>query len=149
MLLSVALIDWLSRYVYDLMLLVYSLVNIALGLINGVDIFSQALAVGCGLSLYAVIYWAVRLAFKKEAFGAGDVLFLGAIGVVLSLADTILVGLLAFYVAFLQLAIIFLVGRQTRVQAAAPFAPAMALAGVVIYFARDLLIQFMIKLALF
>ncbi len=134
MLLSVAVIDLLSQYIYDAMLLFYSIIHLVLIVWqNGLQL-KNSYGIITGVVFYGILYIVTHLIYKREAFGMGDVLFLAAMGVVLDAPDIFAVGLLAFYVSLPHLLIHVVVGRALKRQAEIAFAPSMAIAGVIIYF---------------
>ncbi len=136
MLLSVATIDLLTHYIYDSMLLAYSLLNgILMWLIDGWQ-WTDGYGIIVGLLFYGIIYWLARLFYKREAFGMGDVLLLAAVGVVQSAKETFFSGMLAFYVALLFLLVQFLIGGITKRDQAVAFAPSITIAAMIIYFMR-------------
>ncbi len=134
MLLSVAVIDLLSQYIYDLMLLVYSIINFVLiAWCNGFAI-ENSYGIITGALFYGIIYLIARVVYRREAFGLGDVLLLAAIGVVFDAPTTFAVGLLAFYVAIFYLIVQFFVKRVLGRHAEIAFAPSMAVAALLLYF---------------
>ncbi len=136
MLLSVATIDLLTHYIYDSMLLAYSLLNgILMWLIDGWQ-WADGYGIIVGLVFYGIIYWLTRLFYKREAFGMGDVLLLAAVGVVQSTKATFFSGMLAFYVALLFLLVQFLIGGISKRDQAVAFAPSITIAAMIIYFMR-------------
>ncbi len=136
MLLSVAVVDLLTQYIYDLMLLSYSAINLALiWSLHGIKL-ANFYGGAVGFALYGAVYGLARLFYDREAFGMGDVFLLAACGIVLSVKATVLVALLAFYVALLQLVIYFVVKRILRCDTALAFAPAIGIAATIIYFVQ-------------
>ncbi len=141
MLLSVAIIDLLSQYIYDAMLLLYSIGNLVLVIwLNGLH-FKNGYGIITGALFYGIIYLVSRLIYRREAFGLGDVLFLAAIGVVLDATSTFAVGLLAFYVAIMHLLIQLFINRALGRQDELAFAPSIAVAGLLLYFFKAPLLQ--------
>ncbi len=134
MLLAVALIDLLSQYIYDAMLLSFSAINLLVMIWQSGFHLKNLYGVITGAVFYGILYIVTRLIYKREAFGMGDVLFLMAIGVVLDASATFAVGLLAFYISLLHVLIQFVVNRVLNRQDEIAFAPSMAVAGLIIYF---------------
>ncbi len=142
MLTSVALVDLFSQYIYDYMLIAYSLINFGIGAVmRGISIDSVA-GIVTGLFFYGIIYTVARFVYKREAFGMGDVLLLAAIGVVLDARSTFIVGFLAFYVSLVHLLIQFIVNRRLNRKEAIAFGPSIAVAGLVVYYAVDKILTF-------
>jgi len=93
-----------------------------------------------GFGFYLAIYWVAKFFYKKEAFGYGDVIFMGVIGLFLGLQYTILASLLTFYVALVFIVIFAIVGKLTSRKAEVAFAPYMALsAWIVSYFGKNII----------
>ncbi len=134
LLLAVAIIDLYSHYIYDVMLLLYSVINIVLfNWINGLQL-KNGYGIITGFIFYGIIYVVTRLVYKREAFGLGDVLFLAAIGVVFDGLTTFAIGLLAFYVSVVHVLIQFVVDRALNRKSEIAFAPSIAVAGLLVYF---------------
>lgn len=114
---------------------------------GGPDQFLQAIGAtfigylsGCG------IVWAVRilgtLSFGREAMGLGDVHLMGAVGAVLGWFDPLLV----FFIApFIGLAWVLVVGCLAAVAHTSrrelPYGPHLAVATVLLFFARPLVVD--------
>ncbi len=123
-------IDFFSYYIYDIVLLGFSIAHLGITLVYyGFEGLKHSI-VGAvvGFVFYGLIYFLAKLYYKKEAFGFGDVLFLAAIGVVLGAWWTFIVGVMAFYLALILILLNKLVKRKTGLKSEIPFGPAMALA---------------------
>ncbi|MCA0386462.1 MAG: A24 family peptidase [Firmicutes bacterium] len=99
-----------------------------------------------GFALYGLIYLVAKAIYKKEAFGFGDVLFMGAIGLFLGPWNTLLAGVLTFYVALVLILVQKVIGKVLNRTSEVAFAPYMAIAaGVVSLFSRSI-VELYIKL---
>jgi len=99
-----------------------------------------------GFALYGLIYLVAKAIYKKEAFGFGDVLFMGAIGLFLGPWNTLLAGVLTFYVALVLILVQKVIGKVLKRTSEVAFAPYMAIAaGVVSLFSRSI-VELYIKL---
>ena len=93
-----------------------------------------------GFGFYLAIYLGAKAYYKKEAFGYGDVIFMGIIGLYLGFQNAILASLMTFYVALIFVVIFSIVGKLTSRKAEVAFAPYMALsAWIVSYFGKNLI----------
>lgn len=139
MLVVTGLVDAATRYIYDLVLLAFSLVHFTLKLILGGPVLGyldviKGMAMGAviGGGIYLVIRLGAAWVFKKEAFGMGDVLLMAAIGLVMGPRDTLLVAVGAFYVALVLIGLIWLFKREV-VKDYIPFGPFMCITAWLIY----------------
>ena len=93
-----------------------------------------------GFGFYLAIYWGAKAYYKKEAFGYGDVIFMGIIGVYLGFQNAVLASLMTFYVALLFVVVFSIIGKLTSRKAEVAFAPYMALsAWIVSYYGKNLI----------
>ncbi len=125
-----ASVDFFSYYIYDAVLLGFSLVHLGLSFFEfGIDgLKHSVIGLLVGLAFYGLIYFLAKLYYKREAFGFGDVLFLGAIGVVLGGWWTFIVGVMSFYLALILIIVNKLAKRETGLKSELPFGPAIGLA---------------------
>jgi|GEM_PF-1447132 len=80
-----------------------------------------------GFTIYLAIYFVAKAFYKKEAFGYGDVIFMGAIGGYLGFWHGLLASVLTFYVALVFILLFALLGKIFSKKAEVAFAPFMAL----------------------
>jgi leader peptidase (prepilin peptidase)/N-methyltransferase len=85
-----------------------------------------------GFTFYLAIYFVAKAYYKKEAFGYGDVIFMGAIGGYLGFWHGLLASLLTFYVALLFILLFAIVGKFLSRKAEIAFAPYMALSAWIV-----------------
>lgn len=112
--------------------------------LTGLPFLEIALGGLVGFTLYGLIYLVAKAIYKKEAFGFGDVLFMGAIGLFLGPWNTLLAGVLTFYVALVLILIQKVIGKVMNRTSEVAFAPYMAIAaGVVSLFSRSIVELYM------
>lgn len=147
LLLITSWIDFCTSTINVLMIYVVTAINSILLLFQNVN-FGQHLLGGmvCFL-IYFMIYLVSRAYYKREAFGFGDVILMGSIGLHLGLSKGILVAFLSFYIALLFIIIMRIVGKNLNRQTELPFGPYMCLAGVLVSIFGDRIIQFYLRVA--
>lgn len=165
MLYIVAVMDFKYSIIMDQILIPFTLIGVVTQLIVGKQVFSLTLpgeqtiefvtrdpwqmfyGALAGLIFYGIVYLTARLIYKKEAFGFGDVLLLGAIGIFMGLSQTIITGFMAFYLAIVFMLIFKLVKKGSLKDRPIPFAPPLCMAafimsiygGVIEYWLRGLM----------
>lgn len=93
-----------------------------------------------GFAFYLAIYFVAKVYYKKEAFGFGDVIFMGAIGGYLGFWQGLLASVLTFYVALFFIILVAIVGKLLSRKTEIAFAPYMAVsAWIVSIFGEDLI----------
>lgn len=140
LLLTVSYIDTRIKSIYDISLIVYGFLAIALSLIQGFDKFMfsvYGLISGFAIySLVALIGLIIKLILKKDAFGFGDVLFLSALGIFLGWQKILIASILSFYVAFVWI-VFLLIFKKYKKTMHIPFAPSIAIASYLVYIYGD------------
>lgn len=131
-LLVVALIDYETKTIIDVMVYAGALLLILLKLWSGASLGNQLLGGLVGLIGYGVIYLLAKFIYKREAFGLGDVLFNGAIGVYLGVQMGLLSSLLTFYVALIAIILSKGLGKIIKSKHEIAFAPYMAIAAFIV-----------------
>lgn len=131
MLFVVAVMDQKYGIIIDQILLAFTLLGFMARIWGGVGIADPLLGALIGVVFYGSVYLLARLAFKREAFGPGDVLLLSAIGVFLGPLQTMVTGVLAFYCCLLF--ILFWAIRDKGFQRgrAIPFGPSVCVSAFV------------------
>lgn len=119
-------IDHLTKSIVVVTIYIGVALFAALSLYYGMPLLEVFIGGVIGFFLYLAIYLIAKLFYKREAFGFGDVMFMGAIGVFLGPWNTILAGLMTFYVALVFIVIQKLVGKLLSRQTEIAFAPYMA-----------------------
>lgn len=92
------------------------------------ELSDNLLGLIAGFLLYLLIYLGAKAVYKKEAFGFGDVMLMGASGVFLGLRDTVLAAILSFYVALIVIIIMKIIGKKIKVSQEIPFGPYICIA---------------------
>lgn len=119
-------IDHLTKSIVVVTIYIGVALFAGLSLYYGMPLLEVFIGGVVGFFLYLAIYLIAKLFYKREAFGFGDVMFMGAIGVFLGPWNTILAGLMTFYVALVFIVIQKLVGKLLSRQTEIAFAPYMA-----------------------
>ena len=145
-LMVVALIDFETKTIIDLMIYVGALLLLFLKVSSGAPLVSQLLGGLVGLVVYGLIYLLAKLFYKREAFGFGDVLFNGAIGIYLGIHLTLLSSLLTFYVALIAIIISKVIGKIVNKKNEIAFAPYMAISAFVVSIWGDAMIRMYIQM---
>ena len=138
MLYVVAAIDQKYYIIIDQVLLVGVIIGFVSRLTNSRTLFGDwyitdtilecVVGVAVGLLFYGIIYWLAKLIFKREGFGSGDVLLLGAMGVFFSPQNVFVIGVLAFYMSAILIAVHVFRFKDKWRENPMPFGPAICLA---------------------
>ncbi len=128
MLILTAVIDLASYYIFNYVLYFYAGLGALYKLSTGESAIDMLISVIAGLALYFVVYYLAKRFYGKEAFGMGDVYFLGAIGVFFSVGQTLVIGLLAFYIAIFFILFNYVKNRSLGLKSEIPFGPSIAVA---------------------
>ena len=132
MLLITTMIDFDHMVISDAVLLVGTIPAVIYVLLADVSILDHGLGAVVGFAFFLLIYLLSKLIYKREAFGFGDVLLIGSIGIYLGLAQTILVCLLSFLVAAVAIVGMQIVGRKKMSgQMEVPFGPYICIAAFI------------------
>lgn len=129
MLLIVAVIDFEQLYIYDAVLLFFSLIQFLFILILNRDIKGALLGALIGGAIYFVIYLISKAYYKREVFGLGDVLLMASIGLFVGREYIVLTSFLPFYISIFILAGMRLAGKKVAMQSELPFGPFMCIGG--------------------
>lgn len=121
-------IDHLTKSIVVMTIYVGGVLSAVLAFAYGMPLLEVLLGGAVGFLIYLAIYWLAKVFYKREAFGFGDVMFMGAIGVFLGPWNTVLAGLMTFYVALVFIVIQKIVGKLLSRQTEIAFAPYMAVA---------------------
>ena len=100
----------------------------------GPQILDHVWGLAVGFGAYLLIYLGARLYYKKEAFGFGDVLLMGSIGLTLGLRRTLVAALLSFIIAVLAIVVLRTFGKKLNLKEEIPFGPFICTASVVAVF---------------
>ncbi len=146
-LLVVAVIDYLTKSIYDIVLIIGAIVCFPLlYFLDGRSILSIVYGVLWGFGSYGLIYVAARLIYGTEAFGQGDVLFNAFIAGFLGFVPAVISSFLTFFVALLMLIAGWIWKRKIDRNAEIPLAPAMSVSAAICVFYSDVLLDFIMNL---
>lgn len=142
----VGLIDYHTKTIVDGMMYIGAILFAILSIVKGLEL--QALLLGgvVGLVSYGSIYVVAKFIYKREAFGFGDVMFMGVIGIYLGVKLTLLAALLTFYVALVWILINKIVGSVLKREMEVAFAPFMAISCIITMMFGDEIIQLYMNL---
>lgn len=141
MLLITALIDWDHMIICDQVLYGFSLISFVCLVVMRAPWQKHLLGLGLGFGMYLLIYLGAKAVYKREAFGFGDVMLMGAMGLILGWQETLLAGFLAFYIAIVFIVLMKVFGKKLHLRQEIPFGPYICLAGLVVSVYGDGLIQ--------
>lgn len=94
-----------------------------------------------GAALYALIYFAAKAFYKREAFGSGDIMLMGAIGWILGGKFSILTAVLSFYVGLAFILLMKLAGQKLKLEQEIPFGPYICISAFLVSLYGDSLIS--------
>ena len=121
-------------------------ISAVLAFFSGMPLSDILIGGAVGFGVYFAIYAVAKLWYKREAFGYGDVLFMGAIGLFLGPWMTLLASFLTFYVALVWIVIQKIVGRFISIKSEIAFAPYMAVAAWLTALFGNKIIELYLKL---
>lgn len=78
--LKIAYLDYKEQYIYDLDIGIAGIITIAYAA-NSATLYSSVIGGICGFTVGYVIYATAKMVYGEEAFGFGDVLLLGVLGI--------------------------------------------------------------------
>lgn len=145
MLLITAMIDMDHMIIADSVLYFFTaagVIGIAVGkgfILN--ELSDNLFGLISGFLLYLLIYLGARMIYKKEAFGFGDVMLMGASGAFLGLRFTVLAAILSFYVALIVIMVMKIVGKKIKVSEEIPFGPYICISVFIVSLYGDRLMQ--------
>lgn len=128
MLLNTAIIDYEHMVIMDAVLLLFSTFMIFYITFSGDMAAEFLLGAVIGFCAYLLIYLLARLVYRREAFGFGDVLLMGATGLFLGKNNVIVAAIMAFYVAMFAIIIRKLLGGKIKEKDEIPFGPFICIA---------------------
>lgn len=129
-LLVIAIIDGYTHFIVDAMVYALGLVVLVGQLVSGASFYSAIYGGVFGFVFYAIIYFAAKAYYKKEAFGFGDVMLMGVSGLYLGWPLTVLTAFAAFYLALFGVIVQFIRHRKEAFKQVIAFGPYICLATV-------------------
>ncbi len=127
MLVIVGIVDGITRYIYDNVLWGFSLAHLILLFILKQPLWDHLLGGLLGFAMYGVIYLLAKWFYGKEGFGFGDVLLLGAVGLVQGKQLVLITGFFAFYIALFYVIVMWVVGAKKQLKEMISFGPFICL----------------------
>jgi len=131
-LLVIGYIDLKIHSIYHWTLIIACILHLGGNLLYQNQIVNGLLGGLIGLIIYGVIYGGAYLYYKREAFGFGDVLLMGSLGLFFGLQKTVMIAMLSFYIALIGIVIIALVGKKMKRSIEIAFAPYMILSAMAV-----------------
>jgi len=131
MLLITAVIDYDHMVIMDGVLALFSGFMIICRILAGLSVTDILLGGITGFGLYLVVYILAGFVYRKEAFGFGDVLLMGSVGLFFRWDKTIIAAILSFYIALAAVAIRKLLGEKIRKKDEIPFGPFICIAAFI------------------
>lgn len=131
-LLITAFIDLYTSTIVDGILYILMAINALLLLWMQWSMMDAVYGAIVGFCVYLLIYYGAKAYYKAEAFGFGDVILMGAIGMHLGLNQSLLASILAFYIALIAILLMRAFGHDVNGKLKIPFGPYMCLSGFVV-----------------
>lgn len=129
---AIAIVDYLTKSIYDIMLAVGALICYPLlFLFKGAAFSSIFYGALWGFASYGAIFLIAKWIYRDEVFGQGDVLLNAFICGYLGLLPGILTSFLTFFVALLLVILGWIRSGSLRGDIEIPLAPAMAISAVI------------------
>ncbi|MFV0504720.1 MAG: prepilin peptidase [Lachnospirales bacterium] len=135
----VGVIDWQSKTIYDAMLLIALILGVIMQLFFINDIKNSLVGGAIAFGFYFSIYLIVKLIYKEEKFGFGDVLFIALVGFFMG-GNGILVTIFApFYIAIFWFLIAkYILKKNLAGDSEVPFGPFISIAAFVLVVVRNI-----------
>lgn len=140
-LLLVSAEDYQHMLISDRNLIFFSILHLVLQTLRGQGLVFAIQGLVLGASFYYLVYLFCKKIYGQEAFGMGDVLLMGSIGLVLGGQKAILAGCLAFYISLIYILLLRVkrgkIDRKERI----PFVPSISVASFLILIFGDKIIE--------
>lgn len=146
---TIALIDYLTLTVVDAMVYGLGALGLIYHFVIGTPLMESVVGFLAGFGMYLVIYLSAKVYYKKEAFGFGDVILMGAIGIYLGITKVLLVGFMAFYLALIGILIQKMAGKHFHIKQEIAFGPSICLSAWIVSVYGTSIINWYIKTFLF
>lgn len=127
MLVIVGLIDLDTMYILDSILVFFGIAMVIFAAINKLNLLDCFIGALIGGAVYLAIYLISKVAYKREAFGTGDILLMLLIGFFAGKRFALLASILPFYFAGLALIIAAFLKKNIKMQSELPFGPFICL----------------------
>ncbi len=146
MLLITAMIDYDEMIISDAVLLAFTLVGAVSIIGMKAEILTRVYGLIFGFGFYFAIYYIAKLIYKKEAFGFGDVMLMGALGIFMGFRDTALTSILSFYIALVVIVIMKIFGKKLEFKQEIPFGPYICISAFVVSLYGDEIVRLYMNL---
>ncbi|MDO5062920.1 MAG: prepilin peptidase [Peptostreptococcaceae bacterium] len=143
MLLIVTMIDFDHLVIIDSVLIVFSIIDLAILIIMGYRWEHYIFGAMVGAVIYGLIYIISKFIYKREAFGTGDITLITAVGIVFGWQRTIIISMMAFYVALIGVILSKLLGKKIRKYDEIPFGPSICIAAFIMSIYGEQIMQFL------
>ena len=131
MLLITFVIDLEHMVISDAVLAMFFPIVIVYIIATGASFAGHLIGLAAGFIFFLVIYSATKWAYKREAFGFGDVMLSGAVGWFLGPENAILTGIMSFLLAFIVIIILKILRKNITKDMEIPFGPFICVAAVI------------------
>ncbi len=131
MLLLVGVIDLQTKYIIDAMLIIYLVLGIILQIVLGMNIKLSLINGVISFLGYYVVYATSKKFYGYEAFGMGDVLYIGVVGFFLNNTNPIYIIFMPFYISLFMILIYKIATKTAVMKLEVPFGPSISIMGVV------------------
>ena len=123
---SVFVIDYREQIIPNRLTLTIFEVGIIFAFIEGINSMNvfvdKALGMFAGAGIFLIITLIGGLIAGKEAMGFGDVKLMGALGLIFGLSSTLMISVLAFFIAAI-ISIILIISKKKKTDEYIPFGP--------------------------
>ncbi len=136
-----ATVDAATKYIYDMLLLAFTVLHTVLLILSKAPWQDALLGALIGGGIYLAIRVISQFIFKREAFGMGDVYLMSAIGLVIGTKTVLMVAFGAFYLALFYVMIVWIIRRGRGIPEYVPFGPFMCLAAWLAFIWGDRLLM--------
>lgn len=124
MCLTISYIDMRTKYMHDIILIIYGLAIALLGSLSGFEAVKYSMmSVLVSAGFYTLIYFLSKLYYKREAFGQGDIFLMGICALCLSPHLAIIASFLSFYLAAAAILLAKLSGKAVGLELEIAFGP--------------------------
>ncbi len=149
MLFICAYIDIRTRYIYDIVLLVFGTILFILACVIGdFELITAIKSMLIGGGFYALIYIVSKVIYKREAFGKGDILLMAVGSMLLTPSMTLIACFMAFYIAAIFILIMYLFGKKVEALSEISFGQYICLSLIIMFVYGFQIIGFIERLLL-
>lgn len=143
MLLIVTMIDFDHLVIIDSVLIVFSIIDLALLITMGYSWQHYIFGAMVGAVIYGLIYIISKFIYKREAFGTGDITLITAVGIVFGWQRTIIISMMAFYIALIGVILSKLLGKKIGKYDEIPFGPSICIAAFIMSIYGEWIVRYL------